>query len=105
MAAPHPQGEGAYRCIYDALHNGGEVSADCVGYVNAHATGTIGDAIELQAIIRALRANSQSGNTPLFISSSKGALGHLLGAAGSVEAAIALLALKHQRAPPTANLT
>lgn len=120
VAAPHPDGRGAQRCIREALRlSGGSVSPANIGYVNAHATGTIGDAVELHAIQRTLRpataaapstercvtADSLEGQQrPLYISSAKGGLGHLLGAAGSVEAALALLSLKHQLAPPTANL-
>ncbi|EPY28479.1 3-oxoacyl-[acyl-carrier-protein] synthase II [Strigomonas culicis] len=103
VAAPHPEGRGAQHCVAAALRDGHNVPAGAVGYVNAHATGTIGDVIELQALERALGTAGRAA--PLAISSSKGALGHLLGAAGSVEAAVAVLALRDQRAPPTANLT
>lgn len=115
VAAPHPEGHGAAACIRLCLADGGNIPADCVSYVNAHATGTIGDSIELDAIEASILQTSNHRDSgaeaiqskrrgPLRISSTKGALGHLLGAAGSVEACIALLALHHQRAPPTANL-
>lgn len=120
VAAPDPTSRGAARCIRLALEDGGKVPASLVQYVNAHATGTIGDTLELTAIQQALRPpcevvdeeaagtslSSSSSITapPLWVSSSKGGIGHLLGAAGSVEAVIALLALKHQRAPPNINL-
>lgn len=102
VAAPHPDGRGAKHCISEALRDGGDVPVETVGYVNAHATGTVGDEVELSALHAALL--SPPRKSPLYVSSSKGALGHLLGAAGSVEAAIALLALDRQLAPPTANL-
>lgn len=103
VAAPDPAGSGAERCIRDALRDAGDgVSARDVRYVNAHATGTIGDPIELAAISRALGRGAVED--AVCVSSSKGALGHLLGAAGSVEAAIAVLALHHGLAPPNANM-
>ncbi|KAG5495248.1 hypothetical protein JKF63_02303 [Porcisia hertigi] len=105
VAVPHPEGLGAHRCMMQALEDGGSIPAAAVGYVNAHATGTIGDEIELMAIQRALRPSTSLPPSPLYVSSAKGGLGHLLGAAGSVEAALAVLALHEQRAPPTANLT
>lgn len=121
IAAPHPDGKGVERCIHLALNDGGSIPPEAVGYANAHATGTVGDVIELAALQRVLRPSStsstatsttlnaskrQSGSlvSPLYVSSSKGALGHLLGAAGSVEAIIALLSLHHQFAPPNTNM-
>uniref|UniRef100_T1YT69 beta-ketoacyl-[acyl-carrier-protein] synthase I n=1 Tax=Angomonas desouzai TaxID=59800 RepID=T1YT69_9TRYP len=101
VAAPHPEGLGARHCIERALEDSEGVGAADVGYVNAHATGTIGDRIELKAMEESLGVDRSA---PLYISSSKGALGHLLGAAGSVEAALTALALRRQLAPPTANL-
>ncbi|KAG5469557.1 hypothetical protein LSCM1_02780 [Leishmania martiniquensis] len=105
MAVPHPDGIGARRCVEEALADGGDVPAAAVGYVNAHATGTIGDELELTAIQRALRPSQSQSASALLVSSAKGGLGHLLGAAGSVEATLTALALHEQRAPPTANLT
>ncbi|KPI87344.1 putative Beta-ketoacyl synthase family protein [Leptomonas seymouri] len=105
VAAPHPDGLGAQHCIQQALLDGGNVPAAAVQYVNAHATGTIGDEVELAAIQNSLRPSKNADGPPLYVSSSKGGLGHLLGAAGSVEAGLAVVALHEQRAPPTANLT
>uniref|UniRef100_T1YUN5 beta-ketoacyl-[acyl-carrier-protein] synthase I n=1 Tax=Crithidia acanthocephali TaxID=59798 RepID=T1YUN5_9TRYP len=102
VAAPHPEGLGARHCIQEALADGGQVPAAAVQYVNAHATGTIGDEVELAAIHHALRPAVEGKS--LYVSSAKGGLGHLLGAAGSVEAGLAVMALHNQSAPPTANL-
>lgn len=105
VAAPHPEGRGAERCVREALEEGG-VPADAVRYVNAHATGTLlGDGIELQALHRSLRGSQEHAHTDVLVSSSKGAMGHLLGAAGSVEAILSVLALDQQVAPPNVNLT
>lgn len=121
IAAPHPDGRGVEQCIRLALQDGGGVPPEEVGYANAHATGTVGDVIELAALQRVLRPSSTSSTatpptandskrksgslaSPLCVSSSKGALGHLLGAAGSVEAILALLSLHHQFAPPNTNM-
>ncbi|CBH09473.1 beta-ketoacyl synthase family protein, putative [Trypanosoma brucei gambiense DAL972] len=111
VAAPRPDGYGAKLCLRSALRDGGDVPAACVAYVNAHATGTIGDDLELHAIEAVLNGNDGSDNksaiirnSPLLVSSVKGGIGHLLGAAGSVEAAVAVMALHEQRAPPNVNL-
>lgn len=73
-----------------------------VHYINAHATSTpLGDRAEVKAITRLL---SQAGiREPTFVGSNKGTIGHLLGAAGAVECAFTLLALRHRRIPPTCN--
>ncbi|KEG08619.1 putative beta-ketoacyl synthase family protein [Trypanosoma grayi] len=107
VAAPHPDGRGAQLCIRAALTDGGDVPPEAVVYVNAHATGTIGDDVELRALDAVLcsRNDTKGGRcSPLCVSSVKGGLGHLLGAAGSVEAIVAIMALFHQQAPPNINL-
>ncbi|EDQ85863.1 uncharacterized protein MONBRDRAFT_34033 [Monosiga brevicollis MX1] len=97
ITAPHPSGRGAIGCMQAALREARLEGSD-VQYVNAHATSTpIGDEIEGRAI-------AQVCGPSVAVSSTKGATGHLLGAAGALEAAFAILALKHQTAPPTLNL-
>ncbi|KAI8472645.1 MAG: thiolase-like protein [Monoraphidium minutum] len=101
ITAPHPSGAGAALAMSRALAGSG-VPAAAVRYINAHATSTpVGDDIEQRAIMGlfgpALAAR-------LAVSSTKGATGHLLGAAGAVEAAFTVLALRARAAPPTANL-
>ena len=92
-----------------ALRQAG-VTADDIGYVNAHATSTpLGDAIEARAIDAVMRGRrvgggGGGGENMLRVSSTKGATGHLLGAAGAVEAIFAVKALETGVAPPTANL-
>jgi 3-oxoacyl-[acyl-carrier-protein] synthase II len=100
MTEPDPAGSGQSRAIRAALQDAGVAPQD-VDYVNAHASSTeIGDATETMAIKAALGPeNAQS--TP--ISSIKGAIGHCLGAAGAVEAAVTVLALRDNIAPPTIN--
>lgn len=99
--APHPQGEGAARAINGALSMAGLASVD-VDYVNGHGTGTPkNDPAESNAVRTAL--GEAAKDVPL--SSSKSMIGHLLGAAGAVEAIISVQALNEQTLPPTANLT
>lgn len=94
-----PSGRGAYRAIENAMKDGG-ITASQVQYINAHGTSTkIGDAIELQTVQTLF-----AGNKDLMMSSTKSAIGHLLGAAGSVEAIFTILAIKNQIVPPTLNL-
>ncbi|GHH96135.1 beta-ketoacyl-[acyl-carrier-protein] synthase family protein [Streptomyces capillispiralis] len=99
--APHPQGEGAARAIRQALHTAGLVPED-VGYINGHGTGTPkNDSAESNAVRAALGEAAEKTT----LSSTKSMVGHLLGAAGAVEAVVTVLALREQTAPPTANFT
>jgi len=100
ITAPESTGDGAYRAMSAALKRAG-ISASDVDYINAHGTSTpLGDEIELHAVQRLL------GNEvpTLSMSSTKSAVGHLLGGAGAVEAVFSILALRDQIVPPTLNL-
>jgi 3-oxoacyl-[acyl-carrier-protein] synthase II len=100
ITAPAEDGDGGYRAMRAALRNAGLEPAD-IDYINAHGTSTpLGDEIELGAVERLL--GQAAGKTAM--SSTKSAIGHLLGAAGAVEAAFSVLALRDQIAPPTINL-
>jgi 3-oxoacyl-[acyl-carrier-protein] synthase II len=100
MTAPSESGEGAARCMRNALRNAG-INADEVDYVNAHGTSTpAGDLAETQAA----KAFFGDRAKKVAISSTKSMTGHLLGAAGGVEAVFSALAVKDQIAPPTINI-
>src|SRR5215472_7363941 len=99
ITAPSEDGDGAYRSMRMALKRAGIGPSD-VQYVNAHGTSTMGDEIELAAVERLF--GNRAGE--LAMSSTKSAVGHLLGAAGAVEAIYSVLAIRDNIAPPTLNL-
>lgn len=100
VTAPTPDGDGGFRSMSAALARAGLEPGD-IDYINAHGTSTpLGDEIELGAVKRLFG----SAANRISMSSTKSAVGHLLGAAGSVEAIFSLLAIHHQTVPPTLNL-
>jgi 3-oxoacyl-[acyl-carrier-protein] synthase II len=99
ITAPSEDGDGAYRCMKAALKRAGLSPSD-VDYVNAHGTSTMADTIELGAVER-LFGNAKAR---LAMSSTKSSIGHLLGAAGAVEAIFSILAIRDNMLPPTLNL-
>ena len=100
VTAPHPEGSGAYRTMEMALRKAGLSPSD-IDYINAHGTSTpLGDELELGAV-RRLFGNAIE---TVSMSSTKSAIGHLLGGAGAVESIFCILAMRDQVAPPTLNL-
>ena len=99
ITAPSEDGEGGFRSMQAALKRAGLAPAD-IDYINAHGTSTMADTIELGAVER-MMGDAASKAT---MSSTKSAIGHLLGAAGAVEAIFCVLAIRDQVAPPTINL-
>ena len=99
ITAPASDGNGGYRSMEAAIKCAG-LEPSAIDYINAHGTSTMADTIELGAVERLL--GSKSGNATM--SSTKSAIGHLLGAAGAVEAIFSILAIRDQIAPPTLNL-
>jgi 3-oxoacyl-[acyl-carrier-protein] synthase II len=99
ITAPSEDGNGAFRCMTMAIQRAGISPAE-IDYINAHGTSTMADTIELGAVERVV------GNAAakISMSSTKSEIGHLLGAAGSVEAIFSVLAVRDQIAPPTINL-
>ncbi|HWV52254.1 beta-ketoacyl-ACP synthase II [Pseudorhodoplanes sp.] len=99
ITAPTPDGDGAFRCMTAAIKRAG-ISPGDIDYINAHGTSTMADTIELAAVERVV------GNAAakVSMSSTKSSIGHLLGAAGAVEAIFSILAIRDQIAPPTINL-
>ena len=99
VTAPHPEGSGAYRSMEMALKRSGLSTAD-IDYINAHGTSTMADLIELNSVKRLFGDDIAN----VSMSSTKSAIGHLLGGAGAVESIFCILALRDQIVPPTLNL-
>jgi len=100
MTAPAEDGDGAFRCTRNALKDAG-LNSDAVDYINAHGTSTpLGDIAETIAVKRAM--GDRAGK--VAVNSTKSMTGHLLGAAGGIEAVFTILALRDQVSPPTINL-
>src|SRR5262249_31797128 len=101
LTQPAPEGEGAQRAMRGALEDA-RLNPDQIDYINAHGTSTSqGDLLELRAIRRVFGAHVGAG---LWVSSTKSSTGHLLGAAGGLEAVISVQALSDGVVPPTLNL-
>ncbi|MCC2958293.1 beta-ketoacyl-ACP synthase II [Massilia sp. IC2-477] len=101
ITSPVEDGSGAARCMVAALHNAG-LNASEVQYVNAHGTSTpLGDVAEVRGIKRVFGDHAKSG---LVVNSTKSMTGHLLGGAGGLESVFTVLAMHHQKSPPTINI-
>ena len=97
ITAPAEDGDGGYRAMKAALEMA-KLSSENINYINAHGTSTVkGDEIELNAISRLFKNN-------IYVSSTKSSIGHLLGAAGSVESIFSILSIKNNILPATLNL-
>ena len=100
ITAPSPDGDGAFRCMTMAMKRAGIAPGD-IDYINAHGPSTpLGDEIELGAVQRLVG----NASAKISMSSTKSCVGHLLGAAGAVEAIFSILAIRDRVAPPTINL-
>ena len=99
ITAPPEDGEGAMKCMESALQDA-KVPKSSVGYINAHGTSTFADRVETKVIKEVFGKQAYS----IPISSTKSMTGHLLGAAGGIEAVFSILALQHGIIPPTINL-
>jgi 3-oxoacyl-[acyl-carrier-protein] synthase II len=100
MTSPRADGDGAKRCMLNALRNA-QLNPEQVDYINAHGTSTpAGDKVETLAVLKAFSDHAKK----LVISSTKSMTGHLLGAAGGLEAIFSVLSIRDQVAPPTINL-
>jgi 3-oxoacyl-[acyl-carrier-protein] synthase II len=100
ITSPSPDGDGGFRSMSAAMKRAG-ISASDIDYINAHGTSTqVGDEIELGAVERLLG----NAGSKVSMSSTKSSIGHLLGAAGAVEAIFSILAIRDNIAPPTINL-
>jgi 3-oxoacyl-[acyl-carrier-protein] synthase II len=100
ITSPSEDGDGAYRCMRAAIKRAG-IDASDIDYINAHGTSTpLGDELELKAVERIVG----NAGAKMAMSSTKSSVGHLLGAAGAVEAIFSVLAIRDQIVPPTLNL-
>lgn len=99
ITSPSPDGDGGYRAMFEALKMA-SINPEEIDYINAHGTSTqVGDDIELKAIMKFIKHNNK-----IKISSTKSSIGHLLGAAGSVEAIFSILTIRNNTIAPTINL-
>ena len=99
ITAPSEDGDGGFRAMHEAIKMA-KIDASEINYINAHGTSTqVGDDIELKAIMKLIKNNKN-----IKISSTKSSIGHLLGAAGSVEAIFTILSINNNKVPATLNL-